>query len=183
MSYFTIKGAVDTEVDILSPSKTSKMPRLFRDLFQNNMSPSDHRLFSQRHSLGKYLIKPEADLEAFKNIIEKSLKVVKKNREKIQDMSKKALKEKSKVKISFTRSRENDLKPKNNFLSTSIRIKPLKFRKILPRSPLDIDKSLKVVNYKSKNFLKLDYMHPLTTRRMSSDTDEDKMECNLDMYY
>ncbi|OMJ74756.1 hypothetical protein SteCoe_26234 [Stentor coeruleus] len=178
MSYLTFKSAIDTKISMLSPVKTPKMPRIFRETFQNNISPSEHRLLVQRPSLLKHTVKPKEDLEVFKKIIEKSLNAAKTTRLNMQEVPKSQSRDASPQVKDKVKYKNKD----HNTTGTFIKNRELKSKKVFKKSFTKENTFLKVTKCKSKVFLKQNYNKLLTTTKISDETDEDKLDYNLDMY-
>jgi hypothetical protein len=177
MSYLTARETEDSEIfSVVKPHYLSKLQKSY---YLPNISPSEQRIKIQRPLFVKNPKRPGPDLQTVKGIIEKTLETAKKYRKSINTHL-----QESKDNIKPSKSKFfDDNKVKSSFTTKLIAIKPIRFRKILPKSPIDFDKSIIVYKYHSRNKFIPESVPQSLNRKLSSDSDKDKMDSNLDMYY
>ena len=178
MNCFPIRK--DNNSDILSPGKQNKLRKRYKDYLLPNITPSEQRILIQRSGVIKNLQKPKPDLQDFKKIIEETLRKAKNNRNDLKNISKKYLSEdikeiKNKGKI------EDDGKPKASVIGRFIRILP---RNIKTKSPGLYKKSTKPNIFFIRNQCpKIMDHYSFEYKERKHESDEDKMDTNLDLYY
>ena len=185
MSHSNIQGGSNSIFEVFSPSKPSNSRKIYRDSFLPDLSPSEQRMIVQKPSLHRNFQKAEMDMQAFKTIIEKTLKEAKSKRKVIKNSSKNYFLENSKEIIKLSNNKtNNDQRSKYSAINKFITIKsPKRFREIRPKSPISYEQSMVISKYNSKNKILNSYYPYVPTKKNSYNSDEDKMDSNLDMYY
>lgn len=181
MSYFNIKVKSDHDPFVLARLTNA---RRSKNYFIPELSPSERRMIVQRPSMIRHPCKQEDTMQSIKNIIERSLANAKSNRKTMHNLAAIQLKEEAKETIKIDVNKMNGNKLKYSALTKLENTKTTKIRKIRPKSPVDYEKSLIVFKYNAKkNNLDELCQKIMKRKRLSCDSDEDKMDHLLETYF
>ena len=181
MSNFNSKGKPELILDPLTLGKLYDARRAHKSYFNPENYAVEKLISKQRCTFDKN--RPQIDIKTLKTIIDKSLYSAKNNREAFHDLSANYLRNTPKEETKSLNSQFHS-KLKYSALVRFQSNKPVTFREVRPKSPIDCKQSFVVFKYNSKNRLLKQVQHQfLNSKNKRCDFDEDKMDSNLDTYY
>ena len=177
----SINSNEEPKLNSVALGKLCKDRQAYRSYFNPDKYKVEKPHLKEKPLLGKN--RPQIDIQTLKTIIEKSLHSAKNNRRAFHDLSANFLKNSPKEEIKSTNSQLTS-KFKYSAIARFQSNKPTRFREVRPKSPIDCKQSLVVFKYNSKNRLLMQIdCQALSNKNAVCDSDEDKMDSNLDNYY
>lgn len=186
MNSYESKKKYSYRSGILYPRNLEKLNKIGKDIVLPDISPSEQRLYIQKPSLIRNFHRPKANLQSFRDLIERSVlnlngNILESKEPEPQRLSRKKYTLNLK-KITIKRhDNSRKFSPFSRFMST----KPLKPRPHRTRSPIFGEQSLMINKYIPNIHLYTSRNRDLSNgkRRYSSDSDEDRIDSKLQMNY
>ncbi|OMJ96346.1 hypothetical protein SteCoe_85 [Stentor coeruleus] len=183
MSYVNIKELVNHNIEILYPKNMKNFNKFSKEGLLPKISPKEHRELIQSPSLIRNFSKPKPDLREVKDVIERSLNIIRANNYEIKSFGKNIGIKKAKYVLRYKMpAKKGETKTKYESLKKTVSQKPIKTIDKRAKSPIFAENTLCIFNNPPKsnpmNFRPSNVLTKLfmPKKRRLSEYDEDMLD-------